>query len=66
MRSEEDRVRNMMADRDDARRAGNKLVFDPRSKTLRSVSYSDPDNATLEVEKSDMDHFFVAITKDAS
>ena len=65
MRSEEERVRTMQGDWERARRAGKKMVFDPRTKTFRVVDQDDPDKSVLEVEAQDMDQFTI-VAGDAS
>jgi hypothetical protein len=54
--TEQDRVHNMMRDKDLADRAGRKLVWDPLTKKIRATT-PDSGGRMLEIEQSDMDHF---------
>jgi len=54
---EQDSVHRTMQNTARGNRAGQKLEWDPRTRTIRSVNYSDPDGDTLEIRRSDMGHF---------
>lgn len=54
---EQDRVHRVMSDEAQGNQAGQKLRWDPQTKTIRAVNYDDPDRTSLEITPSDMEHF---------
>jgi molybdopterin/thiamine biosynthesis adenylyltransferase len=57
MSSEQERVQQMMLDQAHGNETGRKLVWDPLTKTIRADDPSRPDQDTLKIHRSDMEHF---------
>ena len=56
LNTEQDRVHNMMRNKDLADQAGRKLMWDPYTKTICATT-PDANGRKMEVVRSDMDHF---------
>ena len=57
MEREEDRVHRIMQDYHQGTECGNKLKYDPQTKTIRPSSWADDPDKTISVTPQDMQHF---------